>query len=158
MSFKGQIINTSENKGIVFKARLACMAWYKHRYDHYLSGMLVDYQAVQTRRALKTIPLFSFLDTFKNKCKLWPNKAVTFNMKIKPCILMDLSGARCLHVKHSKNAVSIGHHGMTSHLICMALTTNHNQLHIYDYTKIQRPWQVYIAQNICPRDSSTCSV
>ena len=28
-----------ENKGIAFKARLVCTAWYKHGRDHYLSGM-----------------------------------------------------------------------------------------------------------------------
>ena len=31
------------------------------------NGHPVFYQAVQTRRALKTIPLLSFLNTFKNK-------------------------------------------------------------------------------------------
>ena len=54
----------------------------------------------QTVQALKTIPLFSFLNTYKNKCRLWSkmiynNKADTFNMTIKPCILMDQSGAPC---------------------------------------------------------------
>ena len=60
---------------------------------------------------IKTIPLFSFLNTFKNKCKLWPkiiynNEAVPFNMKIKPCVLMDQSGARGMRMKHSKSAAS----------------------------------------------------
>ena len=32
------------------------------------------------------------------------NETVTFNMKIKPCIIMDQSGARCMGVKHSKIA------------------------------------------------------
>ena len=27
-----------DNKGIAFKARLVCAAWYKHGRDHYLSG------------------------------------------------------------------------------------------------------------------------
>ena len=61
------------------------------------------YQAVQT------IPLFSFLNTLKNKYKLWQkiiynNEAVPFNMKIKPCILKDQFGARCMRMKHSKSA------------------------------------------------------
>ena len=32
---------------------------------------------------------------------IYDNETVTFNMKIKPCILMDQSGARCMHVKQS---------------------------------------------------------
>ena len=107
-----------ENKGMIFKARLVCTAWYKHGRDHYfmpssfhakIMVMPVFYQAVQNRRALTTIPLFSFLITFKNKCKLWPqifynNEAVPFNMKIKPCVLMDQCGARYMRMKHSKSA------------------------------------------------------
>ena len=49
-------------------------------------------------RALKTVPVLSILNTFKNKSKtLTTNylkfEAVTFSMKIKSCVWMDQSGA-----------------------------------------------------------------
>ena len=96
----------NENKGIVFKLRLVCTAWYKHGREHYLSGKNNGHAHVI--RPYKPGALYSFLNTHKNKWKRWPkmihNEVVTFNMKIKPCIIMDQSGARCMRVKHSTSA------------------------------------------------------
>ena len=56
-----------ENKGIVFKARwLVRLDITRARPSFHAKIMVmpVFYQAIQTRRALKTIPLFSFLNIF----------------------------------------------------------------------------------------------
>ena len=67
------------------------------------------YQPVQTRRAVNKNNIFILiLKLLQNKYKLRSkminnNEAVTFNMKMKPCILMDQSEARCMRVEHCKS-------------------------------------------------------
>ena len=62
-----------ENKGIAFKARLACTTRYKHGRDHALviprknNGHPVFISGRTNQASFKTIPLLSFLNTFKNK-------------------------------------------------------------------------------------------
>ena len=61
---------------------------------------------------------------------------------------------------HYSGVLIIGHHRMTSHLICIPLTTNHKKLPIWNYTIPKtalsaRPWQGYRTEYL-PRDSSTC--
>ena len=54
-----------ENKGIVLKARWFVRLTRARPFHAKIMVMPVFYQAVQTiRRALKTIPLFSFLNIF----------------------------------------------------------------------------------------------
>ena len=72
--------------------------------------MPVFYQPVQTRRALETIHLFSFLNTLKTKCKLWPKmiyditKLYYFRYENKTLYSNGSIRARCMRVKHSKSA------------------------------------------------------
>ena len=80
---------------------MVCTARYKHGRDHYLSDALVIprkinghvhvYMGRTNHRALKTIPLNIILKHFSKISKnLTKNdlkyEAVTFRMKIKPCV------------------------------------------------------------------------
>ena len=74
-----------ENKGIVFKGRGP--------------GLFLSVCTNQTR--FKNNPFILILKHFPKKSKLWPNiihnnEAVTVNMKIKLCILMDQSRVPCV--------------------------------------------------------------